>query len=120
MNTPDWIQAIMDANGGGWLHPLTLSVEHPLVAEGWACLNCEGVFAAYDIGMVMPFHGGPDAGDDRWVAAHRECLVATFLPDREKRVAFRPPNYDQLTVEEQQVVDRRLHLIDERAIGQKK
>lgn len=112
MNTPDWIAALMEANGGGWFHPLQLSAEHPLVAEGWKCFTCEGGFAAYDVGAVMPFHGGSDHGGDRWIASHRECLVATFLPDREKRASFRPPHYEQLTPEEQQVVDRRLNLLE--------
>jgi hypothetical protein len=49
-----------------------LSPEHPLVAEGWLCSECQDEFDPSDVGLVMPFHGSEGSV---WLAVHRSCVM---------------------------------------------
>lgn len=110
--TPDWIAAHCESLSGGWFHPIELSWAHPLVVEGWKCIACDGLFVLQDVAFVMPFHGGPDHGGDRWIAEHRECVAAAMFEAPATRAGLRPPDYSLFMPERQREIDKRLGLLD--------
>lgn len=69
--TPEWIvQFIGSTPHGGWIHPIHLTAEHPLVKESWGCQHCFQPFRPGDVGIIMPFHS---SAGGRWIAYHRHC-----------------------------------------------
>lgn len=77
-DTPDWIQAIVDANDGGWAVPFKVTADHPIRTKKWTCLDCGKHFRTGDVAVVMPFS---DISGPCWTAQHRECLLRQIVPE---------------------------------------
>ena len=87
LKTPSWIQQIIDTSkSGGWITPIPLTEDHPLVVEEWTCSYCDRPFLVYSLliqligeeqyAIVMPFRGHPQG--PRWIATHRKCSLETL------------------------------------------
>ena len=72
MDTPTWIEAHCEANGGGWAHPVKLTRGHPALESELRCFACEDRILVGDVVISQPFLSGEDA---RWILHHRACLL---------------------------------------------
>jgi hypothetical protein len=78
--TPDWIYDFLATTPhGGWIHPIELTPDHPLVTGlpiSRVCPCCEEGFAETKgkdrFAIIMPMH---DAYDSWWIAYHRTCVM---------------------------------------------
>lgn len=107
---PRWIQAWLEANGGGWYRPMGLDAAHPIVAEAWVCHVCGEGFTPEDHAMIQPLSFKHPVARDGWWAHHRECGATLFFDDPKELRSLRPSNYADLTPERQALVDRRLRI----------
>ena len=111
--TPEWIREHCAANGGGWAIPTLVGDGHPVIAEEWPCFACGDVFEAGDVVVPMPWGGGRDPEDGaRWIAEHRECMLAGIIPEPAERAKCRPPSYATFPPNRQWKVDKRLKILD--------
>lgn len=76
IETPDWIQLIIEAHDGGWAVPIHVRLDHPLVVDKWRCMYCDKVFNAASVVVVMPLMDK----NPHWVATHRHCLLKRIIP----------------------------------------
>lgn len=76
MSTPPWIEEFLKTTPhGGWVYPIRLTEDHPIVTEGWSCFECGEVCQTKETVIIMPFHHE----GSRWIAYHRSCLVDVLI-----------------------------------------
>ena len=70
-STPGWILDFLATTPhGGWIHPIALTQEHPLVVGDWSCWFCaRGFEPAGGYAIMMPFQS------ESWWALHRTCSM---------------------------------------------